>query len=45
MDARRLKRLAASLFVALAVVLGYASWRGWLPGVADFSEIDARQDR
>lgn len=39
------RRVLMVLFVALAICLGYASWRGWLPGVADYSDIEAREDR
>ena len=39
------RRLAITLFIALALILGWASWRGWLPGVADYPEIDAQRDR
>ena len=45
MAASRRGRLAITLFIALAAVLGYASWRGWLPGVVDYSDIEAKQHR
>jgi hypothetical protein len=40
MAAPRRGRLAATLFIALALVLGYAAWRGWLSGVADYDRPD-----
>jgi hypothetical protein len=38
--ASRRGRVAVTLFIALALVLGYAAWRGWLPGVADYDRPD-----
>ena len=37
---RRLKHVLLTLFVALALSLGYASWRGWLPGLPDYSQTE-----
>ena len=45
MAASRRGRLAITLFIALAAVLGYAAWRGWLPGVADYDRLETQQHR
>lgn len=39
------RRVLVILFVAFAICLGYASWRGWLPGVVDYGDIEPREER